>query len=273
MYALRALNIEIANSTGKVTSEHTALGRLLFWENEIKRKALSNSIAPTMQRTPVSTELDFLKENYKIPTRWILRLVEARKNRLEFGRQYQTFKNIDELNQYSEQTHGTILLCCLHAMGSRDAAIDKASANIARVQGLSQNLRGTAFWASRRHVVLPLDLIAQHNVDVRDLIYTRENQGGMTTNKQIEDLIFDLSSRAVGYITMTRSQFKFKDEKTDKQVKEFKKLFCISIAPSEAFLNSLEKHHFDIFSKELQKRNDKLVWDTYNKLLFDKRGY
>ena len=96
MYALRALNIEIANSTGKVTSEHTALGRLLFWENEIKRKALSNSIAPTMQRTPVSTELDFLKENYKIPTRWILRLVEARKNRLEFGRQYQTFKNRDE---------------------------------------------------------------------------------------------------------------------------------------------------------------------------------
>lgn len=110
---------------------------------------------------------------------------------------------------------------------------------------------------------------------MRELINHPTNQGELTTTKEVEELVYDVSSRAVGLITMTRSQYKFQADKNKKglDINDVKKLFCVNIAPSEFWLKNLEAEQFDIFSKNLQARQDKLVFHTYKQLLFSKHGY
>lgn len=60
LFAIRALNIEIALATAKVRNEDLAMGRLIFWESEIKRKAETEDSPPPGEgivRTPVRVGL------------------------------------------------------------------------------------------------------------------------------------------------------------------------------------------------------------------------
>ena len=150
--------------------------------------------------------------------------------------------------------------------------MDKASQNIGRLQGITQQLRATQFYAARKHIVLPFDLIKYHKVNIRDLMVHPSNQGrDLVTNEEIENLVFDIASRAVGYVTLTRSQFKLHPKNPNAQ--EIKRLFCVNISPSEAWLKNLENEKFDIFSKNLNVRNDKLVYETYRRMFRSEQGY
>ena len=55
LFTLRALNIEIAMSTSRVSNAHMAEGRLLFWKSEIARKVGEEDNGENAMRTPVRT--------------------------------------------------------------------------------------------------------------------------------------------------------------------------------------------------------------------------
>jgi len=237
--ALRAYNITIANSTAAVSDEAIAKAKLAFWVEQVRAKSGQHG------NTPVAEELAWLKEEKGVPKLWLKRLVDARMNRLEYGRHLRPFRTMADLEKYSDDTHGVLLQCALHTMGVKDILIDKASQNIARAIGLTQQLRATPYYTAHRHVTLPLDLVKGHNVRLRTMMASPENPSPATT-PEITELVFDVSSRAVGYITKTRTQYKLKDDNA-------RRLFCASVTPSDVWLKRLEKDaQFDIFNESLQ---------------------
>jgi len=256
-YALRALNVTLATSTEKVRDENLARSRLEFWKNEISND--SNS-------TPMSEEVMYLKKQKKIPKYWLNQLVKSRMDRLEYGTQYRPFKTIKDLDSFSDKTHGIIIQCMLKVLNEQNVVVDKDSQQIARMIGFTQQLRATHYYAHMRHVVLPLDLLKHHKVDVRKLMLGGRNTE-LVNFKELEELVFDLSSRAVGLITLTRKN----QDKIYKKNKDLRKLFTILIAPSEMWLKNLEKVQFDIFSKELQKRNDSLALELAKRVYWTRK--
>ena len=126
------------------------------------------------------------------------KLVDARISRLEYGNHFMPFDKVEDLEKYSDMTHGTIFQCNLSSMGVKDLMIDKASRNLARTIGFTQVLRATRFYGMNGHVGIPLDLCKGHKVRLNTLIISRRNPE-FKTSKEIEELVFDLSSRAVGY--------------------------------------------------------------------------
>lgn len=240
-YAIRAFNLTVANCTNSVTDDCVARLKLQFWLRQSRCKADEQEIG-----NPVCEELAWLKSEAKVPGILLRKLVDSRIERLEYGRHFQPFNTIDDLESYADKTHGTMFQCNLTAMGVKDIMIDQASRNLARAIGFTQVLRATQFYSAMGHVGIPLDLCRGHKVKLSSLITSHRNPEPKTT-KEIEEVVFDLSSRAVGYITKTRTQYQVLDP-------DVRRLFIASTTGSDLWLKKLERVQFDIFSQKLMEQ-------------------
>ena len=175
---------------------------------------------------------------------------------------FMPFDKVEDLEKYSDMTHGTIFQCNLSSMGVKDLMIDKASRNLARTIGFTQVLRATRFYGMNGHVGIPLDLCKGHKVRLNTLIISRRNPE-FKTSKEIEELVFDLSSRAVGYLTKTRTQYQILDP-------DVRKLFIGSTSGSDLWLNKLEKVQWDIFDERLMEKQNELTLDMAHKFWIKK---
>jgi len=231
--------------------------KLQFWLREARCKPDEQE-----QGNPICTELGWLKEEGNVPGILLRKLVDARISRLEYGKHFMPFDKIEDLERYSDMTHGTIFQCNLSSMGVKDLMIDKASRNLARTIGFAQVLRATRFYGMNGHVGIPLDLCKGHKVRLNTLIISRRNPE-FKTSKEIEELIFDLSSRAVGYLTKTRTQYQILDP-------DVRKLFIGSTSGSDLWLNKLEKVQWDIFDERLMEKQNELTLDMAHKFWIKK---
>ncbi|XP_019487554.1 PREDICTED: NADH dehydrogenase (ubiquinone) complex I, assembly factor 6, partial [Hipposideros armiger] len=108
------------------------------------------------------------------------------------------YRNIQELENYAENTQSSLLYLTLEILGIKDLHADHAASHIGKAQGIVTCLRATPYHGTRRRVFLPMDICMLHGVSQEDFL--RKNQ-----DKNVRDVIYDIASQAHLHLKHARS--------------------------------------------------------------------
>ncbi|XP_043922503.1 NADH dehydrogenase (ubiquinone) complex I, assembly factor 6 isoform X2 [Protopterus annectens] len=219
-FALRAFNVELAQIKDSVSQKSIGLMRVQFW-----REVLDDIYKDHPTQQPVAKEL--LKEK---------------------NLDNHVFRNLQELETYSENTQSSLAYLMLETLGVKDVQADHAASHIGKAQGIVTCIRATPYNCSQRKVYLPLDICMLHRVPQESLLRRSKE-------KNVRDVIYDIASQAHIHLDHARS---FMNRVPSKAFPAF--LHTVIL---EDYLNKLQKVDFDVFHSSLQRRNTLLPLYLY----------
>lgn len=213
------------------------------------------------------------------------------------------YTTMDALETYAENTYSTLMYLTLAALPLHSMEVDHVASHIGKATGIVAVLRGLpliAFPPPPNHysnsaafggalggsaigrqgaVVLPLDIMVDAGVKEEEVLRRGAEAPGL------KDAIFTVATRANDHLITAREMLKNlrqgKDaghefehegdeghqyvESKDNSKSDLERGFGV-LMPAVAtrlWLESLEKHDFDIFKPELRAREWKLPWKAY----------
>ncbi|XP_066572037.1 NADH dehydrogenase (ubiquinone) complex I, assembly factor 6 isoform X2 [Amia ocellicauda] len=218
--ALRAFNVELAQIKDAVSQKTIGLIRMQFWKT-----AVEDIFKDDPPYQPVTSEL------------WREKDMED-----------QAYRNLQELESYSENTQSSLLYLLLEALGVRDVHADHAASHIGKAQGIITCLRAIPYNSQRRKVYLPMDICMLHGVSQEDFIRgSRE--------KNVRDVVYDIASQAHTHLQHARTFTK------NVPLNAFPAL--LHTVALEDYLERARKADFDVFHPALQQRNPLLPLHLY----------
>ncbi|TRZ13984.1 hypothetical protein HGM15179_013133 [Zosterops borbonicus] len=179
-FALRAFNVELAQIKDSITQKTTGLMRMQFW-----RDAVENIYGDNPPHQPVATELWKAVKRHNLTKMWFMKIIDEREKNLDD----RVYRNIQELETYSENTQSALLYLTLETLGVRDIHADHAASHIGKAQGIVTCLRATPYHCTRRKVFIPMDICMLHGVSQEDFIRGKQE-------KNVRDVIYDIASQA-----------------------------------------------------------------------------
>ncbi|XP_068381949.1 NADH dehydrogenase (ubiquinone) complex I, assembly factor 6 isoform X2 [Eschrichtius robustus] len=219
-FALRAFNVELAQVKDSVSEKTIGLMRMQFW-----KKTVDDVYCDSPPHQPVAIEL------------WKEKNLDDK-----------AYRNIQELENYAENTQSSLLYLTLEILGIKDLHADHAASHIGKAQGIVTCLRATPYHGSRRRVFLPMDICMLHGVSQEDFL--RKSQ-----DKNVRDVVYDMASQAHLHLKHARSFHK------SVPVKAFP-AFLQTVA-LEDYLKKIQQVDFDIFHPSLQQKNTLLPLSLY----------
>ncbi|XP_037532488.1 NADH dehydrogenase (ubiquinone) complex I, assembly factor 6 [Nematolebias whitei] len=237
--ALRAFNVELAQVKDSVSQKTIGLMRMEFWKTAIEEIYRDD---PPNQ--PVSTELWRAVRTHSLTKKWLLRIVSERETDLND----RAYRNIQELETYSENTQSSLLYLLLECLGVKNVHADHAASHIGKAQGIVMCLRAIPFHSSRRKVYLPMDICMLHGTSQEDFIRGSREQN-------VRDVIYDIASQAHVHLEHARS---FNHSVAAAAMPAFLQTVII-----EDYLQRVRKTDFDVFHKSLQNKNPLLPLRLY----------
>ncbi|KAM4601494.1 NADH dehydrogenase (ubiquinone) complex I, assembly factor 6 [Polymixia lowei] len=237
--ALRAFNVELAQVKDSVSQKTIGLMRMQFWKTAIEEIYRDD---PPLQ--PVSSELWRAVRQHYLTKRWILRIITEREKDMED----RAYRNLQELEAYSENTQSSLIYLLLECLGVKDVHADHAASHIGKAQGIVTCLRATPYNSSRRKVYLPMDVCMLHGASQEEFIRGSREQ-------KVRDVVYDIASQAHVHLQHARS---------------FSRNVPAAAAPAflqtvvlEDYLQRVRRADFDVFHPSLQKRNPLLPIQLY----------
>ncbi|XP_048882667.1 NADH dehydrogenase (ubiquinone) complex I, assembly factor 6 isoform X1 [Brienomyrus brachyistius] len=237
--ALRAFNVEIAQVKDLVTQKSTGLMRMQFW-----RMAVEDVFRDKPPEQPVGAELWLAVKKHNLTKRWLLRIISEREKDLED----KTYRNLQELETYSENTCSALLYLILESLGVRDVHADHAASHIGKAQGVVTCLRATPYYSQWRKVYLPMELCMLHGASQEDFMRGSREQS-------VKDVVYDIASQAHVHLQHARS---FARNVPTAAFPAFLQTVVL-----EDYLQRVRKVDFDVFHPTLQKRNPLLPIQLY----------
>nr|XP_060466914.1 NADH dehydrogenase (ubiquinone) complex I, assembly factor 6 isoform X1 [Panthera onca] len=238
-FALRAFNVELAQVKDSVSEKTIGLMRMEFW-----RKTVDDIYSDNPPQQPVAIELWKAVKRHNLTKRWLMKIIDEREKNLDD----KPYRNIQELENYAENTQSSLLYLTLEILGVKDLHADHAASHIGKAQGIVTCLRATPYHGSRRRVFLPMEICMLHGVSQEDFL--RQNQA-----KNVRDVIYDIASQAHLHLKHARSFHK------SVPVKAFP-AFLQTVA-LEDYLKKIQQVDFDIFHPSLQQKNTLLPLSLY----------
>ncbi|XP_059920211.1 NADH dehydrogenase (ubiquinone) complex I, assembly factor 6 isoform X1 [Gadus macrocephalus] len=187
--ALRAFNVELAQVKDSVSQKTIGLMRMQFWKATIEE--IYRDDAPLQ---PVSTELWKAVKQHGLTKRWLLRIITEREKDMED----RAYRNLQELEAYSENTQSSLLYLLLESLGVKNVHADHAASHIGKAQGIVTCLRAVPYHSSRRKVYLPMDVCMLHGASQEDFIRGSREQN-------VRDVTYDIASQAHVHLEHARS--------------------------------------------------------------------
>ncbi|XP_062935730.1 NADH dehydrogenase (ubiquinone) complex I, assembly factor 6 isoform X2 [Cynocephalus volans] len=148
-FALRAFNVELAQVKDSVSEKTIGLMRMQFW-----KKTVEDIYCDNPPHQPVAIELWKAVKRHNLTKRWLLKIIDEREKNLDD----KAYHNIQELENYAENTQSSLLYLTLEILGIKDLHADHAASHIGKAQGIVTCLRATPYHGSRRKVFLPMDI-------------------------------------------------------------------------------------------------------------------
>ncbi|XP_030109765.1 NADH dehydrogenase (ubiquinone) complex I, assembly factor 6 isoform X8 [Mus musculus] len=203
-----------------VSEKTIGLMRMQFW-----KKAVEDMYCDNPPHQPVAIELWKAVKKHNLTKRWLMRIIDEREKNLDD----KAYRSMQELENYAENTQGSLLYLTLEVLGVKDLHADHAASHIGKAQGIVTCLRATPYHSSRRQVFLPMDVCVQHGVSQEDFL--RRNQ-----DKNVRDVVYDIASQAHLHLKH------------------------VSL---EDYLKKIQRVDFDIFHPSLQQKNMLLPLSLY----------
>ncbi|XP_027005615.2 NADH dehydrogenase (ubiquinone) complex I, assembly factor 6 isoform X2 [Tachysurus fulvidraco] len=238
-FALRAFNVELAQVKDSVSQKTIGLMRMQFWKTAVEDIYRDE---PPVQ--PVSAELWRAVRKHKLTRRWLLRIIAERENDMDD----RAYRNLQELESYSENTQSSLLYLLLETLGVKDVHADHAASHIGKAHGIVTCLRATPYHSQRRRVYLPMDICMLHGVSQEDFIRGSREQN-------VRDVVYDIASQAHVHLQHARS---FSKTVPDAAMPAFLQTVAI-----DDFLERVRKVDFNVFHPSLQRRNPLMPIQLY----------
>ncbi|XP_036851506.1 NADH dehydrogenase (ubiquinone) complex I, assembly factor 6 isoform X5 [Manis javanica] len=222
-----------------VSEKTIGLMRMQFW-----KKTVDDIYCDSPPPQPVAIELWKAVKRHNLTKRWLMKIIDEREKNLDD----RAYCNIQELENYAENTQSSLLYLTLEVLGVKDLHADHVASHVGKAQGIVTCLRATPYHGSRRRVLLPMDVCVLHGVSQEDFL--RKNQ-----DKNVRDVIYDIASQAHVHLNHARSFHK------SVPVKAFP-AFLQTVA-LEDYLKKIQQVDFDIFHPSLQRKNTLLPLFLY----------
>lgn len=312
--ALRAFNIDVARTADTTSTPTIGSMRLQF-----QRDAITKSLAGTPPKQPVALllakaadDLAYQTDNKgKFSKSWFMRMIDTREKYLSNP----PYPDLAALESYAENTYSTLLYLTLQALPMASLTADHVASHIGKATGIATVLRGLPLIAfpgppnkhsnqsgalagdvgASRHgaVMLPLDIMAEHNVREEDVLRNGASAHGL------RDAVFAVATRANDHLITARQmlanvrkgedaghEFEHQNEEEhqqnqllgfsggkgekETQQQEVERAFGVFMpaVATQIWLDRLQKVDFDIFSDKLRVTDLKMpfkVWWAYNR--------
>lgn len=162
----------------------------------------------------------------------------------------------DELTAHAEATSSALLYAQLALLSLSDSdALAHAASHVGVAAGLATLLRALPFHASKRRMVLPVDLTAAHGVAHEDVFrYGADAKG-------VSDAVYALATVANDHLLTARDMFKDAGGAPERAMPVLS-----AAVPATLYLQKLEAANFNAFAPELQGRDWKLAWRMWRAL-------
>ncbi|XP_035529035.1 NADH dehydrogenase (ubiquinone) complex I, assembly factor 6 isoform X1 [Morone saxatilis] len=237
--ALRAFNVELAQVKDSVSQKTIGLMRMQFW-----KAAIEDIYRDDPPNQPVSAELWRAVRKHYLTKRWLLRIITEREKDLDD----RAYRNLQELEAYSENTQSSLLYLLLESLGLKNVHADHAASHIGKAQGIVTCLRATPYHSSRRKVYLPMDICMLHGASQEDFIRGSREQN-------VRDVVYDIASQAHVHLQHARS---FSSNVPATATPAFLQTVVV-----EDYLQRVRRADFDVFSPSLQNKNPLLPFQLY----------
>ncbi|XP_023599376.1 NADH dehydrogenase (ubiquinone) complex I, assembly factor 6 [Myotis lucifugus] len=123
--------------------------RMQFW-----KKTVDDIYSDNPPHQPVAVELWKAVKRHNLTKRWLMKIIDEREKNLDD----KAYRNIQELENYAENTQSSLLYLTLEILGVKDLHADHAASHIGKAHGIVTCLRATPYHTSRRRVFLPMDI-------------------------------------------------------------------------------------------------------------------
>ncbi|CBY11825.1 unnamed protein product [Oikopleura dioica] len=244
LFALRAFNIAILTSIEKVSQPAFAQARITFLKTGLADIYAKDKVHA---EHPILDELSFAVNSHKYPKAWLQRLISERLKDDRLTKQ--PFETLKDFEKYHEATTGSLWLLSLMSANVKDVNCDVAAKHAARCVALANILRAQAVMKTRE-IVIPLEFIAAHKVDMRRLVEKKNDE-------KIEEMIFDIATVAHANLTKIQSmRSKIPDQAHD---------IFRQLTGAETYLKNLQAKNFNLFDPSLSVRNDFLALQIFKK--------
>ncbi|KAK9514408.1 hypothetical protein VZT92_027876 [Zoarces viviparus] len=237
--ALRAFNVELAQVKDSVSQKTIGLMRMQFW-----KAAIEEIYRDEPPNQPVSAELWRAVRKHYLTKRWLLRIITER----ETGLDDRAYRNLQELETYSENTQSSLIYLLLECLGLKNVHADHAASHIGKAQGIVTCLRATPYHSSRRKVYLPMDVCMLHGASQEDFIRGSREQN-------VRDVVYDIASQAHVHLQHARS--------FSNNVPKAANLAFLQTVVLEDYLQRVRRADFDIFHPSLKNRNPLVPFQLY----------
>jgi len=247
--AIRAFNIEIAQVRDSIKDRTIGEMRMQFWRDAVD--AMFDSSKKVPQGNPIIAELQHAVDKHHLSKSWLLRVIDSRQEHLA----EKPHSTLDALEKYAESTVSSINYLLLETINVRDVRVDHAASHLGKAQGIVTTIRATPFHASKRRVLLPMDVLIKHGASAEDFIQGKRNE-------PVREVTFDLASQAHAHLNAGRSMM-------EHVPKSARPALLTSVATHD-FLERLRKAHFDPFDTKMQQRNQllplRLWWKHFRQI-------
>ncbi|EFA85791.1 UPF0551 family protein [Heterostelium album PN500] len=230
-FAIRAFNIETVILHSEVKSDiRLAKYKLSFWKD-----AINNIYNGKVYDQPLIRVLAQQIKERGLSKTWFIRLLNRREKDLNSVQ----MKDMDELEAYAEEIHGSLLLLNLESLGVRNSDAEHAASHLGRAMGIMTLIRGTPFHIKTRKIYIPASLTTKYGI-VTERLYQGEDEQVL----KLKEAIFEMASVAKIHLEKARS-FKV-------PAPAHEAFLCAEFA--DDFLERLRKSDFNIFDPTLRDR-------------------
>lgn len=244
-FAVRAYNVELATLKDQMNGNAVA-GRIRFqwWRDTIDE--IYNKKESSHQQ-PVAYALSYYCNQHGLTKRWFERSLEARQ-RDTILEQHET---LDDLENYAEQSHSSILYLLLESMNIRDENTNYMASHIGVCSGLTTLLRGFPFHISKRQTYIPRDTMQKNSISIVQLLSGPPNAEDKGLRTALQNCIFDVASQAHGHLD--RARILHKGEENTAPISKLAINICSPAIRSSMFLEELRRVNFDPYHHDLHK--------------------
>lgn len=236
-FALRAFNIETARIRQITSDGHTASGRFVFWRETVRAMGAGRG-PPAGQRDPVVRALADAVARFRLPRRWLERVIESR---AADAVRVQPI-SLAELEAYAEGTGASLAYATLELLGVRDVPADHVASHVGKACAIALVLRGTPHHLARMHSYIPVEVATKHGLATPALLADRGSAQLCDAVLQVATVgkqHLDHASELLGSTAVPALA---------------RRVFLPGVLARRTFAQ-LERVSFDVFAPQLQRRD------------------
>ncbi|KAK5583605.1 hypothetical protein RB653_005203 [Dictyostelium firmibasis] len=245
-YAIRAFNIETVANDHSPKSEKISRLRLSFWKD-----AVNNIYNGKVYDQPLTRVLAQVIKEKKLTKTWFIKIL----NRREKDNQQVQIKDMEELEQYADDIHSSLLLLTLEGLGVKgNHDVEHCASHLGKAVGIMVLIRGTIYHLGNRKTYIPVSLTTKYGINVESL-YRGDPQ-----LEKLQNAIYEMASCAKLHLDKAK-QFRGKIPHPANEA-------FLSVSVVEDFLERLRKVDFNIFEYPNTQQHPLLLMKLYKNKFF-----